>query len=191
MEKRRYLMSTGNILIVTPDDNADSPNDWDNDECFLVYDHRDFCIKRKGFDPEDINNNDLTNSYDNYYIFPVYAYIHSGVRLSLSRGNDRFDTSMKGFILVKKDQLISWTLEEKPHVCTKEDSLKMAQNLIETWNQYLSGDVYRYETIEEITCKDCGHITTNTIDCYGGFYGDDIATNGILDNIEGTIVKEL
>lgn len=35
-------------IIIKPDDFInDSPNDWGNDDCFLVYDHRDFCVERK------------------------------------------------------------------------------------------------------------------------------------------------
>jgi hypothetical protein len=32
----------------------ESPNDWENPDMFLVYQHRDFTVKRDGFNPEDI-----------------------------------------------------------------------------------------------------------------------------------------
>ena len=188
MEERRYLMSTGNILIVTQDEDAESPDNWNNDECFLVYDHRDFCVERDGFDPEAINDymQDEENVlYDKYHIFPVYAYIHSGTRLSLAHNGDRFDTSMKGFMLIRKedaDTTVTRNLEEAETI---------AKSIIRDWNTYLSGDIYKFKLIKEITCKECGHTTEEFIDSCGGFYGDNINTNGILDDIEGTIVKEL
>lgn len=200
---KRYLLSTGKILEVSPQEDAESPDDWCDDERFLVYNHRDFTIERSGFYPEDINtilesnklegtldNEDIViahnNLYDDYHIFPVYAYIHSGVSLSLNRGSDRWDTSMKGFILVKKKVN---NIVTTPYPI--DEAKLIAEGLIETWNTYLSGDVYLYDLITTTKCSTCNHVEETIDDSCGGFYGDDINTNGILDNVEGTIIKEL
>jgi hypothetical protein len=129
------------------------PDEWD-DEIFLVYDHRDFFVERKGFNPDDIfeRMQDNKKTYDGYWFFPVYAYIHSGVALSLGRTTYpftcRWDTSFKGFALIKRNKY-SWT-ESKAY--------KRAEGLIESWNMYLSGDVYGYNS-------ECGS-------CWG-FYGEE------------------
>lgn len=125
------------------DTDAESPDNWGNDDVFVVYDHRDFCVERKGFDPEEIFETYQKNKkvYDGHWFFPVYAYIHSGVALSLGRNrypfNDRWDVSMKGFALVKIQKGWTWT-EDKAY--------KVAQSEIETWNEYLSGEVYGYNS---------------------------------------------
>jgi hypothetical protein len=73
-------------------------------------------------------------------VFPVFAYIHSGVSLSLGRTTYPFscgwDTSMKGFMLIKQQK----------GTYHRESARKMAEGLIETWNMYLSGDVYGYNS---------------------------------------------
>lgn len=118
----------------TPDDNGD-------DEVFLVYDHRQFCVERKGFEPRDIFDNGKS-MYKGYHVFVCYAYIHSGVALSVGSHNfpdARWDVSSTGYVLIKKEKGWSWT---------KEKALKLAEGLVEEWNQYLSGDTYGYN-IEE------------------------------------------
>lgn len=144
------------------DTDAQSPDDWGNDECFIVYDHRDFTVERKGYNPDDIFEN-LQNKkrlYDGYHVFPLYAYIHSGVSLSLGRNSYPFtcnwDTSFKGFVLVKRQKGWSWTPNKAE---------KIAQSVVDEWNDYLSGSVYGYNT-------DSGS-------CWG-FYGDE----GYKDMIE-------
>lgn len=125
------------------DHDASSPDYWGNTDVFLVYDHRQFSVERKGFDPSDIMEHVRETKrwfYDGYFVFPLYAYIHSGVSLSLGSSgypfNDRWDTSMAGFILVKRQT--GWTY-------TKAKAEKVANSHVEEWNTYLSGDVFGYD----------------------------------------------
>lgn len=98
-------------------------------------------LKACNYKLQDLKN-DLENYKDyelEYFIFNVSAYIHSGVSLSLNTlypFNCPWDTAHNGFILVKKDIKEDLTIEE---------AHKYAQGLIETWNQYLSGEVYYIE----------------------------------------------
>lgn len=148
----------GHTIKIFRDEYAEGPNEWLNEDLFLVYDHRDFCVERKGYDPEQIFEHIKTtgrNFYEGYHVFTVYAYIHSGVSLSLGKDSYPFtckwDTSFRGFILVKREK--GWSY-------TKKKAFEAAQGLIETWNIYLYGDVLGY-TVE----KD-GEVT----DSCGGFY---------------------
>jgi hypothetical protein len=145
----------GHEIKVCYDTNASSPDEWGNDDMFLVYDHRDFAIERDGFDPQDIfyamgENKPL---YKGYFYFPVYAYIHSGVALSLGRSeypfNDGWDVSFRGFALIKRQKGLSYR---------RKKAYEIVKSLIEEWNQYLSGDVYGYTS-------DCGS-------CWD-FYGEE------------------
>ena len=144
------------------DEYPTSPDEFnDYDSCFLVYDHRDFTVKVKGYEPLNIYEYIAEGNppiYDGYFVFPVYAYIHSGVALSLGKNsypfNDSFDTSMRGFALVKKDS------EYTP---TSEAAQKVAQALVTEWNDYLSGNVWVYQVARN------GEI----VDSCAGFYGDE------------------
>lgn len=147
---------TGKIF---QDEMAESPDIWGNEDTFIVYDHRQFTVKRKGFDPETIFEalQNKRKTFDGYWFFPVYAYIHSGVALSLGKNSYPFtcnwDTSFRGFALVKRQK--GWTY-------TSNKAYKVAESLIEEWNQYLSGDVYGYQ----IEGPD-----GNDLDSCWGFYG--------------------
>lgn len=139
------------------DEDAQSPDDWGNDDAFLVYDHRQFYVERKGFAPEDIYEaiSEGKKIYEGYYVFPVYAYIHSGVALSLGNNSYPFtcpwDTSMKGFCLVKRTKGWTWT---------NKKAYEAAKSIIADWNQYLSGDVWGYNW-DHGGCW--GYYDTNTI----------------------------
>ena len=148
----------GYRIRIVQDEDYQSPNDWGNEDLFLVYDHRQFLVERKGFSPSRIydymwakeqvdDNNDSDgdykeemesySEYEAYWIFPVDAYIHSGVHLSLANTRDypdrRWDVSTSGYVLAKKE-------------CWKdvEDAYKVAESLIEEWNQCLSGEIYGF-----------------------------------------------
>jgi len=139
METIKYR---GVEIEIKQDEMAESPNEWESDN-FLVYDHRDFYVEKKGFNPRDIFDYFEEHAfkkvlYQGHFVFMVYAYIHSGVALSLGRNgypfNDRWDVSSTGNILIKRQK----------GVWTEAKARKIAEGLIETWNQYLSGDVYGY-----------------------------------------------
>lgn len=142
------------LIKIFSDEDAQSPDTWEDEIVFLVYDHRDFYVARDGFNPRDIWANP-TEFEAEYHIFVVYAYIHSGVALSLNTGtypfNDRWDVSSTGYTLVSKQ-----------YVPDREKAVEIAQGLIEEWNQYLSGDVHGYEI----------YFQDEPVDSCGGYYGD-------------------
>lgn len=211
---RDYKLKSGNILRVEQDSDPESPDNWGNEDMFLVYEHRDFTIRRKGFEPRDIfeyledcHEQVDNNKYDDYYIFLVYAYIHSGVSLSLGNDkypfNDRFDVSTTGYILIKKNP----KGDAFDIIVTEKEAKELAEGLIETWNQYLSGNIWGFKILKPIktytiTEEDLNKISPNrTMDreafinccdinieyeeigsCWG-FYTSDPKENGMLDNI--------
>jgi len=155
MEKVETIIYKGIEINTFYDEDCDSPDSWGNTDAFIVYDHRDFYVERKGFDPRTIFEHIQETKrmfYDGYFVFPVYAYIHSGVALSLGKSHypfiDRWDVSFKGFALVKRQK----------GTYTNEKAYTQAEGLIETWNTYLSGQVYGYSS-------ECGS-------CWG-YYGDE------------------
>lgn len=136
------------------DENYDqSPDEWGDDGRFLVGFHRDFTVEREGFsqdvcrsivNPEDYPEykEEAKDIKKRYHVFPLEAYIHSGVALAIGREGtfpDRqWDVSQLGLVFVSKTE-----------ARTKATARKAALGLIHTWNQYLSGDVYGYVIREE------------------------------------------
>ena len=168
------------IIIDNDNDFCDSPNDWDDNEVFLVYDHRDFEIKREGFNCDDIFEAMCEGKklFDGYFYFPVYAYIHSGISLQLKRwfnyvpqGHNEFDVSFKGFCMVKKMK----------GSYTQEKAYNLADNLLDTWNDYLHGNVWNFMTEDK---------EGNTIDTCCGFYGDP-EKSGLMEEAKSSIDFEI
>ena len=122
------------------DEDPISPNHYDDTKLFLVHYHRDFHVTNDPIIRED----DVRRWYRDegeieqartYHFFPVAAYIHSGVVLSLGDGRHfpdaRWDVSRVGVVLASKAK---WPDEAKARTS--------AESLITEWNSYLSGDVY-------------------------------------------------
>ena len=140
-------------LYISYDAFPDSPDDDKNTDIFLVYDHRQFSVIRKGYEPRNIyyhlNKEEENTKYDNYFIFIVFAHIHSGVSLSLAHQGCSFDVSNTGYILVDKND-VDFDLQRKNNTelqnkTDKEIARYYAEGLIKQWNQYLSNEIYSIE----------------------------------------------
>jgi len=211
----KYELNNNHIIKITQDHFAESPNTNGNTDIFLVYEHSSLQVTRKGFPPKyiydyldektgTILDHDLDLSkLDNFYIFTVYAYIHSGVRLMLDNPHSNFDVSSTGYVIVNKKELdfdLQRQSNEKCKDLTDEEIAKYyAEGLIETWNTYLSGEVYGYTLFEKLEYKkvykeksvidDNPYFELEEIDSCSGFYGKNINTNGMLDNIDIELTK--
>lgn len=194
------------------DDYCESPDTWGDDNVFLVYDHRQFYVKRNGFEPEKIfeylqlqkkflqdnfkhiksladfkewteetdeyiQYRKLHEYYNDYFIFPTFAYVHSGVSLSLGSGsypfNCQFDTSMSGFVLISKEETDD-----------KNKARELAEGLVKTWNTYLEGDIWSM-SIELQTVNIANDIVINIehLDSCGGYYGIEHAKEDMINRI--------
>lgn len=147
----------GITVEIHQDEDAESPRAWGDDGLFLVANHRDFYVPEPGEKRIHDDWETLVERYKKtHWIFHVEAYIHSGVRLALSNcGNfpDRqWDVSQVGGIFAAKKE---WRLSAS--------ALKSAKGHIDTWNQYLSGDVWGYVVGEDTPFEES---------CWG-FYGID------------------
>lgn len=200
-EIKEIQLLDNHILRITRDEDADSPKDWAFPEAFIVYDHRQFTVEYDGYKPRDIydylmevskpeKNRDMNSvrDFSDFHIYVLYAYIHSGVSISLGAGTDRFDTSSTGYVLISK--------EDYPE---GSDAIIQAENLIETWNTYLQGDVYQFEVIKLIPFKrmylgeprrysDEVEYEEESIDSCGGFYGTDFSQ--MLEHIDDDLYNE-
>lgn len=169
-------------IKIYQDNYAESPDVWKDNNVFLVYSHRQFNIERDNFEPHAIfehikelhirkDNDNIVPLYNDYFIYNVYAYIHSGVSLALNNKsypfNDRFDVSTTGFVLILKTEFDN-----------DENKAKLAaESLIETWNDYLSNNIYLYEVWE----KD------KELHSCGGFYGEDHEKSSLLQQAKQEI----
>lgn len=115
------------------------------------------------------------------YYAPVYAYIHSGITVSLGRGypyNDGWDSGLAGMVYVTKEKAKA----EFPKLANRTLWLaceKVAKSEVEVFDQYLTGDVWGYWVWEKGQDKFAGE------SCYG-FYGYDYCLSeakGVVDQL--------
>ena len=75
------------------------------------------------------------------YAFNVYAYIHSGIALSLSSFSDPWDSGHAGVYVVTDEDIKEYFGDKKPK---KSEVEKMAADHLAIWQSYLNGECYGY-----------------------------------------------
>lgn len=159
-EPYKVIKHAGLTIEIHPDHHDQGPNEWADENLFLTGFHRDFWVERKGFDKEIVREYLETGSDDTYWVFPLEAYIHSGVVLAIKdEGNfvDRqWDVSVVGAVFCSKKEFE-----------TGEQAKDGAKGLIQTWNMSLSGEVYGFV----IKTEDGEDLKGDIIDSLWGCYG--------------------
>jgi len=190
------------------------PLDPEEGDCpvYLVHFHRQFgrCPDEVPFSGEDeaqwfLNGPDKRRAdYEEelaewkddrkgWKVFPVSAYIHSGVSLSLGHGSG-WDVSNCGAILIKDDG------EWFDGNLTDERAEEIAEAHVKEWNQYLNGEVYGFmidgplETHQDL-CEKCGHVQREyeereVLDSCWGFYGLDYCIEEAKGMVDYQLNKE-
>ena len=174
-------------IKIYQDEDTQNPDEWGDNNLFLVGFHRDFTVEnilvsedicravlegdiKKRDDDDDYIRESAKELTKQYHVFGLEAYIHGGVALSLSREGNfpdrRWDVSQLGAVFVSKK-------ETKSRVKAR----KLALGLIETWNDYLSGNVYGFITETKIG---------NDVGSCWGFYGD-YNKSGMIEEAKGEI----
>ncbi len=203
------------VLTVEQDGDPEDPREWDN-LCTMVCWHRRYNLgdKHEYRDEWDFLQNLCEHLLDMEYedcedmtekemfkklvdsgeilIKPVNLYDHSGITVSTSSGypyNDRWDSGCVGFIYVTKQTLLklcSGITEENWKDCAD----KYIEGEMETYDQYLRGDVYWFRLTKKVTkqdkCPHCGEVIREyedeeEIDSICGFYGYVLEENGMLE----------
>ena len=156
------------ILIKYDDTSGDfeTPRDWGNLGTMYCW-HRNYELgdkhPYKNCTPDEMLEIIKEDEGDTFML-PVYLYDHSGLRMSTGSFNDRWDSGQVGFIYVSKKKVreeysckrITKKLEEKVY--------KILEAEVETYDQYLSGQVYGFVVEDE---------NENVLDSCWGFYGLD------------------
>ena len=136
---------------------AESPAEYGDDQVFIVTTrNREFQVIPDGYDCATIGEETADGEYGDFHVYPLRAYVHSGVSLSLGNSypfDCPWDSGQIGFVLVHKD-------------CNPGHEDDTAQSKVDEWNQYLSGDVWFYSVQKDgVYLDSCGG-------CYGYEYAE-------------------
>jgi hypothetical protein len=158
----KTIERNGYTLRILTDDDPCSPAEWDNLGQIA------YCSSRYTLGTEAVSKDRLdeiaAGIEDGSLIgLPVYAYVHSGATISTSPFGCRWDSGQCGFVYCSaSDAEDEWAGDSH----FRANALRVLQGEVETFDQYLRGDVYGYT----ITDKD-----GDVVDSCWGFYGIECA----------------
>ena len=114
-------------------------------------------------------------------VLPVYAYTKSTTALSTTPFSCPWDSGQWGYVFFTKEavkECWGWERMSAPRREKAEESLRAT---IATLSAYYQGHTYGLTIIED----------GEEVDHVGGFIGDDIMTNGLLDYVPSEFHKQL
>lgn len=159
---------------VSQDTNPENPRtSWDNLGTMVCFHNRYDLGDKHEYNSNDYNSwKELFKAIDKKenacIILPLYLYDHSGITMKTSSFNDRWDSGQVGFIFVSKEKVRK---EYSVKRVSKKLAEKVAQVLegeVETYDKYLTGEVYGYEVLDE---------DDEVVDSCWGYYDEDDCMN--------------
>jgi hypothetical protein len=194
------------VLRIIQDENPESPREWDNLGT-MICSHRKYKLGDKQLESkldqmqeivQDLNIREYIEGLDEDYwydedklqefietkegavVLPLYIYDHSGITMNTTGFSCRWDSGQVGWIYVSKERIIEEYGDASKE--SVEKARRVLESEVETYAQYLEGDVYGFEIVKQEQC-DHGHVHEKHEDSCWGFYGHDINKNGMLDYI--------
>jgi hypothetical protein len=143
--------------------------DWDNLGTMVCF-HKRYDLgdktdyRSKDYDSWDELKEGIITNEGEVIILPLYLYDHSGITISTSSFDCRWDSGQVGFIFVSKYKVKKEGIDE-----TKVEEYLKGE--VETYDQHLRGEVYCYKVYEIETC-DKGHEHKTLVESCGGYYDE-------------------
>jgi hypothetical protein len=181
-----------NTLEIVFDNTPESPRTFDNLSIMVCF-HKRYALGDKHkyredeFSGWDELRSTIEKDHDVVAIYPLYIYDHSGITISTTPFQCRWDSGQVGFVFVDKK-----TVRECMSVLriTQKMIDKVSADIedeVNTYDQYLRGDVYGFQLTRKEVCRSCEHVEQEIIDSCYGFYGSDVQKNGILEHLSAEV----
>ena len=115
-------------------------------------------------------------------ILPLYLYDHSGITISTTSFNDRWDSGQVGFIYLTKEGMKKYYGESMPRYWRKRAD-EILLGAVKTYDDYLTGNVYGFKIERKVEGE------WEKEDSCWGFIGD-IETSGIMDEMPSELKEK-
>jgi hypothetical protein len=151
-------------------------------------------------------------AHDNAVILPLSLYDHSGISMSVGSVRNDWDSGQVGWIyltyerarkefkVLEGDLVEEWYGPNKgQHVPLRDIMVRILEGEVETYNQYLTGDTYRFKVIKKRSVtwinkdnpeEEVTEVEEELIDSCDGFFGSDWEENGMLGYIDQNLIPE-
>lgn len=179
-----YKLTNGKTLEVYQDEHPENPRNWENLGTMVCFHKRYNLGDKHNYSHNDYSSWEemkkaIEKNEKTLIILPLYLYDHSGITIATTPFSCNFDSGQIGFTFVSKEKVKK---EYNAKRITKElieQVTKILEAEVNTYDQYLTGDVYGFRVINENGDEE---------DSCNGFFGLDIKENGILEHIKEELV---
>lgn len=173
------------VRVIRDSDPQNPRTSWDNLGTMVCF-HGNYDLgdKKHGYSSKDFTSWDELESQiikdnDVCVILPLYLYDHSGITMNTTGFSCRWDSGQVGFIFISKKKVRKEFSIKRITEEWREKIEKYLVGEVETYDEYLTGQVYGFKVVKIETC-DLGCEHEEDIDSCWGYYGDD----GIKECIE-------
>lgn len=190
----------GYKITITQDECPESPREWSN-LGIIAYKHSRYILGDELInDPiewlcEKLNLSELAinriykkynyvNSdifeylegrfFNKFIALPLYIYDHSGITINTRGFSCPWDSGQFGWIYTTNEKVKEMGLQKS----SREKLIEYIRGEVDTFDQYLRGDVYCYEIMDG---------NNKFIDSCCGFYGEETAISEAKDYIDNII----
>ena len=144
----------GYTIRIVQDENPLNPREDMDNLGIMVFFHKRHVLGDSGthgFRSSDFSSwyeleQCISKKHKGVLITPVYMYDHSGLTISVNGDtypyNDRWDAGQIGFIFTTPQRIREWYQKKAISSVTLEKARKMLLSEVETYDQYLRGDVW-------------------------------------------------
>jgi hypothetical protein len=189
MEAVKEFKTKDKVLKIFIDESAENPRTlWDNLGTMVCF-HRRYDLGDKhnysssDYDSWDEMESAIIKQEDVAVILPLYLYDHSGITMNTTGFSCGWDSGQVGFIFVSRETLRNEYGVKRISNKIIEKATKLLLGEVETYDQYICGDVYGFKVFKVETCDNgCEH--EEEIDSCWGFFGDNFIENGLIEHVD-------
>ena len=163
-------------LKIVQDSAPDSPREWDNLTTIFCF-HKRYNLGDKHDYKSDMFGGweefkeHIIAEYKPRMIKPLYMYDHSGITISTSAFGCQFDSGQVGWVFITDERIKTLCGDME----MDNDRLdRIIEGEVETYDQYIQGEVYGYQIIETEICDKC-HTHEEVVDSCYGYFGEENA----------------
>lgn len=169
-----------NRLKIVQDSSPESPRNWDNLGTMICFHNRYDLGDKHSYSSDDYSSWEemkkaIIKEENTAVILPLYLLDHSGISISTGAFSCRWDSGQIGFIFVSKEKALEEFGGKIVTAKLKEKLERILDEEVETYDQYVRGDVYGFQIVDE---------DDDVVDSCYGFYGDNHKESGMLDYID-------
>lgn len=176
--RRQKNPYTVQVLEIYPDKYYEDPREWGGWSKMICFHSRyNLDDKHDYKTPSDFKEHIecLEEDGEEIYMLPLYLYDHSGITMNTTGFRCIWDSGQVGYIYTT-DELMrdeGFGTPEFP-IPDREKILSWLDGLVQTYDAYLRGEVYRFRSYEVITINPNGDTKEINEDSCSGFgYGED------------------